>query len=79
MMRKILLSIMTLSLTFLTGCWDRVEINDLALVLASGFDLTKDGQLEITEQIALPSGIGMPGAGGGRRGTKNSSCKIGDR
>lgn len=32
-------------------------MDDLALVMASGIDLTDDGQLEITLQIALPTGI----------------------
>ncbi|MNW25767.1 Spore germination protein B3 precursor [compost metagenome] len=41
----------------ITGCWDRKEMDELALVMASGVDLTEDGQLEITVQIALPTGI----------------------
>lgn len=41
----------------ITGCWDRKEMDELALVMASGIDLTEDGQLEITVQIALPTGI----------------------
>lgn len=41
----------------ITGCWDRKEMDDLALVMASGFDITDDGQLELTLQIALPTGI----------------------
>lgn len=44
-------------LGFITGCWDRNEMDDLALVIASGLDITEDGQLEITLQIALPTGI----------------------
>ncbi|WP_138750931.1 Ger(x)C family spore germination protein [Paenibacillus sinopodophylli] len=44
-------------LCLLTGCWDRKEMDDLALVMASGVDLAEDGQLEVTLQIALPSGI----------------------
>ncbi|SFF42659.1 spore germination protein KC [Paenibacillus algorifonticola] len=44
-------------LALLTGCWDRKEMDDLALVLASGVDLTDEGQVEITLQIALPTGI----------------------
>lgn len=44
-------------LGLMTGCWDRNEMDDLALVMASGIDLTDDGQLEITLQIALPTGI----------------------
>lgn len=44
-------------LGLMTGCWDRNEMDDLALVIASGLDITDDGQLEITLQIALPTGI----------------------
>jgi spore germination protein KC len=44
-------------LGFLTACWDRKELDDLALVMASGVDLTDDGQIETTLQIALPTGI----------------------
>lgn len=49
-----------------TGCWDRKEIDDLALVMASGFDLTDDDQLEVTLQIALPTGIPSALQGGGK-------------
>lgn len=44
----------------LTGCWDRIETDDLAMVLGSGVDLADNGQVEGTFQIALPTGI--PGA-----------------
>lgn len=44
-------------LGFLTACWDRKEMDDLALVIASGVDLADDGQIETTLQIALPTGI----------------------
>ncbi|QYR21817.1 Ger(x)C family spore germination protein [Paenibacillus sp. sptzw28] len=50
----------SLSLALLAGCWDRKETDDLALVMAGGLDLTEDGKLESTLQIALPTGI--PGA-----------------
>ncbi|WP_248925644.1 Ger(x)C family spore germination protein [Paenibacillus hamazuiensis] len=56
MMRCIL--ILTVS-AMLTGCWDRKEIDELALVMASGIDMTDDDQIELTLQIALPTG--MPG------------------
>lgn len=49
-----------------TGCWDRKEIDELALVMASGFDLTDDDQLEVTLQIALPTGIPSALQGGGK-------------
>jgi len=37
-----------------TGCWDSTELNDRALVLATGMDLTETGQLLITAQIIVP-------------------------
>ncbi|WP_199614766.1 Ger(x)C family spore germination protein [Paenibacillus alkalitolerans] len=46
-----------LCLGLFTGCWDRIELDDLALVMASGIDLAEDGQIEATLQIALPTGI----------------------
>ncbi|UOF89435.1 Ger(x)C family spore germination protein [Fodinisporobacter ferrooxydans] len=49
-----------------TGCWDRVEINDLALVVARGIDMTEDGKLMSTIEIVNPSAMsqGMTGTGG---------------
>ncbi|MFC5468874.1 Ger(x)C family spore germination protein [Cohnella suwonensis] len=40
----------------LTGCWDRIEMDDIALVMGSGIDITDDGQLDVSLQIALPTG-----------------------
>ncbi|OKP95457.1 Ger(x)C family spore germination protein [Paenibacillus sp. P46E] len=64
-MLKLMAVLVILYLT--TGCWDRKEMDDLALVMASGVDLLEDGQLEVTLQIALPSGMPSTlkaGAGG---------------
>jgi spore germination protein KC len=56
---------------FLMGCWDRTEINELALVMASGFDITEDDQTESTLQVALASGISnIQQSGGGAKGKK---------
>jgi spore germination protein KC len=55
-------------LGILTGCWDRTEINDLSLVMASGLDLAGNGQVNYTLQIALPPGISnvQQSGGGGK-------------
>jgi spore germination protein KC len=37
-----------------TGCWDRTELNDQALVMASGVDLTDEGKILLTDQTILP-------------------------
>ncbi|MBM4761100.1 Ger(x)C family spore germination protein [Bacillus sp. B15-48] len=53
----------------LTGCWDRIEINDLGLVLATGLDLTDDGELELSVQLAIPMAMGAgQGTSGGQGG-----------
>ncbi|GJM83562.1 hypothetical protein HMSSN139_60580 [Paenibacillus sp. HMSSN-139] len=41
----------------LTGCWDRIEVNDVAFVLATSTDM-EQGQVRSTAQIALPSSLG---------------------
>ncbi|MFD0671097.1 Ger(x)C family spore germination protein [Cohnella sp. GCM10027633] len=52
----------------LSGCWDRIEINDLAFITGTALDLTDDGQYEAALQIALTSaGEGGPGTGGSGR------------
>ncbi|MDQ0062592.1 Ger(x)C family spore germination protein [Paenibacillus harenae] len=58
-LRRISFSWLTvfLMLALLTGCWDRTEMDELAFVMASGIDLADDGQVEVTLQIALPTGI----------------------
>lgn len=44
-----------LSAVLLTGCWDRTEINDLAIVTAAGMDLADDGKIKLSVQIFVPS------------------------
>ncbi|GJM76942.1 hypothetical protein HMSSN036_91580 [Paenibacillus macerans] len=51
----------------LTGCWDRIEVNDIAFVLGSSTD-REDGLIRSTVQIALPSQLGGAGSQGGGGG-----------
>ncbi|WP_246431692.1 Ger(x)C family spore germination protein [Paenibacillus endophyticus] len=48
----------------LCGCWDRTEINDLAFVTATALDLSDDGNVLCSLQIAIPASI----EGGSRSG-----------
>ncbi|WP_028782357.1 Ger(x)C family spore germination protein [Thalassobacillus devorans] len=77
--RKILLILLTWSSLFvLSGCWDRVEINDLAIVLAVGIDKIEDDQIELTVQLAIPSQMGggkQQGSGSGGQGNKPTITK----
>ncbi|MYL40384.1 Ger(x)C family spore germination protein [Virgibacillus salexigens] len=64
---------------FLTGCWDRVEIEDRGFVIGSAIDLKEkkpDGSyvLELTHQAAVPSEFGSPLKGGG--GSKKAYSNI---
>lgn len=64
---------MAVMLVFLTGCWDRREINDVAFVMASAIDKEKD-QYRATLQIPLIGqlgGTGSKGGGGGQAGQKS--------
>lgn len=38
----------------LTGCWNRVEINDLGISIAAAIDQAPKNQVRFSEQIALP-------------------------
>jgi spore germination protein KC len=54
--------LLTLMLLFaLTGCWDRQEINQLAIVMGTGVDYTTEGKIRLTVQIARPSQFGGGG------------------
>ncbi|WP_338473206.1 Ger(x)C family spore germination protein [Niallia sp. XMNu-256] len=59
--------LLCLTSIFLTGCWDRTEVNDLALILAAGIDKGKDNNVELSAQIYIPQGSqgGQSGMSGG--------------
>ncbi|SFS63063.1 Ger(x)C family spore germination protein [Paenibacillus sp. BC26] len=45
-----------------SGCWDRTEINDLAFISGTAFDVTDNGETLLSLQIAIPSaGMGESG------------------
>lgn len=55
-MRKVISLIVVLSLTTitLTGCWDRVEIEEIGFVLGVGIDLQKKEDVEERAERAAP-------------------------
>ncbi len=59
------LAIATLFITLTTGCWDRSEIDDLAIVLATGLDLSDEGNIVVTSQFLTPVSSTAPTAQGG--------------
>jgi spore germination protein KC len=53
----------------LTGCWDRTEVNDLAIITAAGIEKNDDKTIELSVQVFVPRSQGgvqqMNGGGGG--------------
>jgi spore germination protein KC len=46
--------IVSACLVLTTGCWDRLEVNDAAIVVGSGVDLAKDNEISVTAQFKQP-------------------------
>ncbi|MGG3453982.1 Ger(x)C family spore germination protein [Paenibacillus rhizolycopersici] len=66
---------LTLTL-FLTGCWDRVEIEERGFVVGAGIDLAEDeeaekGQYRLTFQFVIPGGLQAKEGGG--KGAKDAA------
>jgi spore germination protein KC len=68
-MKTVLCFAVCFSLLFITGCWDRKELNDRAIWLATGWDLAENGGVEISGQIIIPSNVQTQGGGVGVGGT----------
>jgi len=70
-LHKALCMILVVSLCFLTGCWDRTELNDLAIELGWGLDQAKNNKVEISAQFIIPSKMGM-----GQSGRSNAGKSV---
>ena len=65
MKRKILIIILISIIILLTGCWNRRELNELAIVMGVGIDKWDD-QYIVTAQVVNPGEIASNGAKGGK-------------
>ena len=63
--KKLILFLMLICTTFTTGCWDKTELNEMAIVSAVGLDRNKEGKLVGTFQIINPSNVAGALQGGG--------------
>lgn len=76
-----LLILFILSICLLGGCWDRTELNDLALISALALDKSEDNQIQVTAQILVPQNqnsagiMGLSGGGGAAKHTIIRSAK----
>jgi len=52
----------------ISGCWSRIELNDLGVVLALGLDVGEEEAVRLTVLIPAPSAPGQSGGGGGAGG-----------
>ncbi|MBA2937629.1 Ger(x)C family spore germination protein [Paenibacillus sp. CGMCC 1.16610] len=57
---------------FLSGCWDRTEMNDIAFVTATALDLADNGNIMCYLQIAAPATSKGAVSGGGSSTNPNS-------
>ncbi|MGN7470578.1 Ger(x)C family spore germination protein [Brevibacillus sp. SAFN-007a] len=48
----------------LGGCWDRTEINDLAIITAAAIDKAEAGEIMLSIQVFIPRAVGGGGVGG---------------
>ncbi len=77
-MQRILLVLSTcMSILVLSGCWDRMEVNDLAIVTGAAIDKSGDNQINLSLQLFIPktlaSGGGQAGGSGGGKMTITAS------
>ncbi|MFF5397096.1 Ger(x)C family spore germination protein [Peribacillus butanolivorans] len=61
----LVLLLMMIVTTFTAGCWDKKELNEMAIVSAVGIDKNKEGKLVGTFQIINPSNVAGSLQGGG--------------
>ncbi|MFF2752931.1 Ger(x)C family spore germination protein [Psychrobacillus sp. NPDC058041] len=55
--------ILLILILFLSGCWDKRELNELAITVGIGLDKIDDEYL-VTAQVAVPSELSMKGGAG---------------
>ncbi|NUU62003.1 Ger(x)C family spore germination protein [Paenibacillus agri] len=66
--KPVILSMMFfLILPLLTGCWSKVEVNDVAIVTAVGLDKTDKGKIQLSLELAVPRLLGVTNQSGGEK------------
>ncbi|MDQ0215818.1 spore germination protein KC [Oikeobacillus pervagus] len=58
-----MLILLIVILLITTGCWNRRELNELAITMALGIDLTKDGKYVVTAQVVNPGEVAGKSSG----------------
>ncbi|TKI54871.1 Ger(x)C family spore germination protein [Brevibacillus antibioticus] len=64
--------VVSVCMFLVSGCWDRREVNDMAIVIAMAMDKEPDGKYRLSIQVPLVSSLGaQSGGGGGTSGDKS--------
>lgn len=66
--------VLAIIVSLLSGCWNRIEVNDIAIVTAIGLDLIEDDMIRLSLQVAIPTKLGP--TGGGKGGGKERSTFV---
>ncbi|WP_386081864.1 Ger(x)C family spore germination protein [Terrilactibacillus laevilacticus] len=64
------------SFSVMTGCWDQKELNTLAIVTASSFDLDENNNVIVSVQIFTPTGMSSSEGSGGSSGTGGQGANL---
>ena len=56
-MKKFLLIIIFLCIPFLSGCWDKTELQDLGIITAAAIDQVEEGKTMVSVQLFIPRAI----------------------
>ncbi|MDR6552173.1 Ger(x)C family spore germination protein [Paenibacillus qinlingensis] len=78
MRHYIVFPVISLCVLLLTGCWDRIEVNDMAFIIAAGIDKSVDHQVEVTVQVFIPNPAASSGEGSAGNGNVYTVSVIGD-
>jgi spore germination protein KC len=63
-MRTLIGVLLFIPVALLTGCWDRTEVNDLAIITTGGLDMAEDGKLELSIKQYLVAPTSTQQSGG---------------
>lgn len=74
--KRLWLAIAATVLLLSTGCWDRTEVNDLAIVTIAGLDKKDNGEIEVTLEIVVPKQEGGQTQTGGTASKGSGSTLI---
>ncbi|WP_051250888.1 Ger(x)C family spore germination protein [Paenibacillus harenae] len=71
------LFMLMLSILLVSGCWNRVELNDIGIVSATGIDW-KDGKWQLSYQVVIPQSISGQSPSPGTAAAVNVFSTSGD-